>query len=159
MCYTNLKEELLRSVTFLSVGDNRDQNVSDYSVRFRPGTKAYRRSPIFFALGQGLTRTVDLHSSSGQECIYACAAVTCHLHFCQNDRGLLRVTAVTWPGWYGHRIRVSWEKKFTHAEENSPRRFCRGSNSRPFRSRVRRSTNRAIPTPKTRQTTLSKGLL
>ena len=27
--------------------------------------------------------------------MYACLAVTCHLHFWQNDRGLLRATAVT----------------------------------------------------------------
>ena len=51
----------------------------------------------------------ELHSLL-QWCINACLAATCHLHFCQNDRGLLRVTAVTWPGWYGHQIRVSWKK-------------------------------------------------
>ena len=28
--------------------------------------------------------------------VYACLAVTCHLHFWQNDRGLLRATAVLW---------------------------------------------------------------
>ena len=27
-----------------------------------------------------------------------CLAVTCHLHFWQNDRGLLRAAAVTLPG-------------------------------------------------------------
>ena len=27
--------------------------------------------------------------------MYACLDVTCHLHFWQNDRGLLRATAVT----------------------------------------------------------------
>ena len=49
--------------------------------------------------------------------VYACLAVTCHLHFWQNDRGLLRVTAVT-RGWNGYRIRVSteswpWRRKFS----------------------------------------------
>ena len=34
--------------------------------------------------------------------MYACLAVTCHLHFWQNDRGLLRATAVT-RGWNGYR--------------------------------------------------------
>ena len=34
--------------------------------------------------------------------VYACLAVTCHLHFWQNDRGLLRATAVT-RGWNGYR--------------------------------------------------------
>ena len=30
--------------------------------------------------------------------VYACLAVTCHLHFWQNDRDLLRATVVT-RGW------------------------------------------------------------
>ena len=34
--------------------------------------------------------------------VYACLAVTCHLRFWQNDRGLLRATAVT-RGWNGYR--------------------------------------------------------
>ena len=34
--------------------------------------------------------------------VYACLAVTCHLHFWQNDRDLLRATAVT-QGWNGYR--------------------------------------------------------
>ena len=34
--------------------------------------------------------------------VYACLAVTCHLHFWQNDRDLLRATAVT-RGWNGYR--------------------------------------------------------
>ena len=34
--------------------------------------------------------------------MYACLAVTCHLHFGQNDRDLLRATAVT-RGWNGYR--------------------------------------------------------
>ena len=36
--------------------------------------------------------------------VYACLAVTCHLHFWQNDRALLRVTVVT-RGWNS----VAWE--------------------------------------------------
>ena len=35
--------------------------------------------------------------------VYVCVGVTCHLHFWQNDWGLLRSTAVTW-GWNGHRV-------------------------------------------------------
>ena len=38
--------------------------------------------------------------------VYVCLGVTSHLHFWQNDRGLLHATAVT-RGWNGHRIRVS----------------------------------------------------
>ena len=34
--------------------------------------------------------------------VYACLAVTCHLRFWQNDRGLLRAAAVT-RGWNGYR--------------------------------------------------------
>ena len=34
--------------------------------------------------------------------VYACLSVTCHLHFWQNDRDLLRATAVT-RGWNGYR--------------------------------------------------------
>ena len=34
--------------------------------------------------------------------VYACLAVTCHLHFWQNDRDLLRATVVT-RGWNGYR--------------------------------------------------------
>ena len=37
---------------------------------------------------------------------YACFVVTCHLHFWQNDWGLLCATAVT-QGWNGYSIRVS----------------------------------------------------
>ena len=39
----------------------------------------------------------------GQGC--KCLGVTCHLHFWQNDQGLLHAAAVTW-GWNGHWIRV-----------------------------------------------------
>ena len=33
--------------------------------------------------------------------VHTCLAVTCHLHFWQNDRDLLRATVVTW-GWNGY---------------------------------------------------------
>ena len=61
--------------------------------------------------------------------MYACLGVNCHLHFWQNDRSLLRATAVT-RGWNGHLIRVStqswlWRRK-------SSRQSSRDSNSQPF---------------------------
>ena len=60
--------------------------------------------------------------------VYACLAVTYHLHFWQNDRDLLRATAVT-RGWNGYRNMStesrSWRRKFS-------RRSCRDSNPRPF---------------------------
>ena len=54
-----------------------------------------------------------------------CLAVTCHLHFWQNDRDLLRATAVT-RGGTDTEIRVS--------TESSPwrRKFCQDSNPGPF---------------------------
>ena len=44
--------------------------------------------------------TVSLHSKPHR--VYVCLAVTCHLHFWQNDRDLLRAIAVT-QGWNGYR--------------------------------------------------------
>ena len=55
--------------------------------------------------------------------VYACLAVTCHLHFWQNDRDFLRATAVT-GGWNGYQNK-SQHRKFSH-------RSCRDSNVRPF---------------------------
>ena len=71
--------------------------------------------------------------------VYACLGVTCHLHFWQNDRALLRATAVT-RGWNGHRIRVStqsrlWRRKFS-------RRSCRDSNSQLFDHESGAQTNK-----------------
>ena len=40
---------------------------------------------------------------------HACLAVTCHLHFWQNDRDLLRATAVT-RGWNGYRNKSQHRK-------------------------------------------------
>ena len=48
--------------------------------------------------------------------IYACLTVTCHLHFWQNDRGLLRATAVT-RGWNGYRNK-SQHRKLTLEKKN-----------------------------------------
>ena len=61
--------------------------------------------------------------------VHACLAVTCHLHFWRNDRGLLRATAVT-RGWNGYRNmsqhrKLPWRRKFS-------RRSCRDLNPRPF---------------------------
>ena len=59
-----------------------------------------------------------------------CFGVTCHLHFWQNDRGLLRATAVK-RGWNGHRIRVSTQSRLW-IKRKFFRRSCRVSNSQPF---------------------------
>ena len=50
--------------------------------------------------------------------MYACLAVTCHLHFWQNDRDFLRATVVT-RGWNGYR-KKSQPQKVDPGEENSP---------------------------------------
>ena len=41
--------------------------------------------------------------------VYACLAVTCHLHFWQNNRDLLRATVVT-RGWNGYRNKSQHRK-------------------------------------------------
>ena len=60
--------------------------------------------------------------------VFACLAVTCHLHFGQNDQDLLCATAVTL-GWNGYRNKSTkskpWRRQFSH-------RSCRNSNPRPF---------------------------
>ena len=61
--------------------------------------------------------------------VYACLAVTCHQHFWQDDRDLLRATAVT-RGWNGYWNR-SQHRKLT-LEKNFFCRSRRDSNPRPF---------------------------
>ena len=74
--------------------------------------------------------------------VYACLAVTCHLHFWKNDRGLLRATAVT-RGWNGYRNK-SQHRKLTLEKKILPP-LQQGFEPATFRSRVRRSNHWAIP--------------
>ncbi len=76
--------------------------------------------------------------------VYACLAVTCHLHFWRNDRGLLRATEVT-RGWNGHRNK-SQHRKLTLEKKILPPLLQRFEPA-TFRSRVRRSNHWAIPAP------------
>ena len=76
--------------------------------------------------------------------VHAYVAVTCHLHFWQNVRDLLRATAVT-RGWNGYRNK-SHHRKLTREEKNRPP-LLRGFEPATFRSRVRRSKHSAIPAP------------
>ena len=48
-----------------------------------------------------------------------CMPVTCHMLFWQNDRDLLRVTAVT-RGWNGYRNTEESAQKVDSGEENPP---------------------------------------
>ena len=76
--------------------------------------------------------------------VYACLGVTCHLHFWQNDRDLLRATAVAW-GWNGYRNKSQHRKSILEKKILPP--FLRGFEPETFQLRVRRSNHWAIPAP------------
>ena len=92
--------------------------------------------------------------------VHGCLAVTCHLHFRQNDRDLLRATAITW-GWNGNRNKSQNRKLSLGEKEKEITKWsCRDSNPWPFfRSRVRRSNHWTIPAPqRERQRTAAQWL-
>ena len=76
--------------------------------------------------------------------VYACLAVTCHLRFWQNDRGLLRATAVT-RGWNGYQNK-SQHRRLTLEKKILPP-LQQGFEPMTFRTRVRCSNHWAIPAP------------
>ena len=76
--------------------------------------------------------------------VYACLAVTCHLHFWQNDRDLLRATAVT-RGWNGYRNKSQHRKSTPENTILLP--LQQGFEPATFQSRVRRSNHWAVPAP------------
>ena len=76
--------------------------------------------------------------------VYACLAVTCHLHFWQNDWGLLRATAVT-RGWNEYRNKFSTESR--PGRRKFFRRSCRVSNPRPFDHESGALTTELSPSP------------
>ena len=76
--------------------------------------------------------------------VYACLAVTCHLHFWRNDRDLLRATAVT-RGWNGYRNKSQHRKSTLEKKILPP--LQQGFKPATFQSRVRRSNHWAIPAP------------
>ena len=76
--------------------------------------------------------------------VYACLAVTCHLCFWQNDRGLLRATVVT-RGWNGYRNK-SQHRKLTLQKKILPP-LQQGFEPATFWSQVRHSNHWAIPAP------------
>ena len=73
--------------------------------------------------------------------VYACLAVTRHLHFWQNDQDLLRATAVT-RGWNGYRNKR--HRKSTPEKKILPP-LQQGFEPATFQSRVRRSNHWVIP--------------
>ena len=74
--------------------------------------------------------------------VYACLAVTCHLHFWQNDRDFLRATVVT-RGWNGYRNKSHHRKSTLEMKILPP--FQQGFEPATFQSRVRCSNHWAIP--------------
>ena len=71
-------------------------------------------------------------------------AVTCHLHFWQNDRDFLRATVVT-RGWNGYRNKSQHRKSTLEKKILPP--FQQGFEPATFQSRVWRSNHWAIPAP------------
>ena len=59
---------------------------------------------------------MSLHAKPHSK-VYACLAVTCHLHFWQHDQDLLCATVVT-QGWNGYGNGLA--QKVDPREENSP---------------------------------------
>ena len=76
--------------------------------------------------------------------VYVCLAVTCHLHFWQNDWDFLRATVVT-RGWNGYRNKSQHRKSTLEKKILLP--FQQGFEPATFQSRVRCSNHWAIPAP------------
>ena len=74
--------------------------------------------------------------------VYACLAVTCHMHFWQNDRDLLRATALT-RGW--NRYQNKSQQRQSTLEKKILPLLQQGFEPAIFQSRVRRSNHWAIP--------------
>ena len=77
--------------------------------------------------------------------VYPCLAVTCHLHFWQNDRGLLCATVVT-RGWNGYRNKSQHRKLIPKKKILPP--LQQGFEPMTFRSWVWHSNHWAIFAPR-----------
>ena len=83
----------------------------------------------------------DILGTSCDQCqstVYACLAVTCHLHFWQNDQDFLRATVVT-RGWNGYRNKSQHRKSTLEKKILPP--FQQGFEPATFQSRVWRSNH------------------
>ena len=76
--------------------------------------------------------------------VYACLAVTCHLHFWQNDRDFLRATVVTW-GWNGYRNKSQHRKSTLEKKILPP--FQQGFEPATFQSQSGALTTELSPPP------------
>ena len=74
--------------------------------------------------------------------VYVCLAVTCHLHFWQNDRDLLRATALTC-GW--NRYWNKSQQRQSTLDKKILLLLQQGFEPAIFQSRVQRSNHWAIP--------------
>ena len=88
--------------------------------------------------GQVVTNAEARFNKSHIRKVYACLAVTCHLHFWQNDRDFLRATVVT-RGWNGYRNKSQHRKSTLEKKILPP--FQQGFEPATFQSRVRRSNH------------------
>ena len=79
--------------------------------------------------------------------VYACLAVTCHLHFWQNDRDLLRATAVT-RRWNGYRNKSQHRKSTLEKKILAP--LQQNSNPQPFNHESGALTTELSPPPEDR---------
>ena len=82
-----------------------------------------------------------------QKCIHkvhTCLAVTCHLHFWQNDQDFLCATAVTW-GWKGYQSK-SQHRKLTPEKKILPP-LLQGFKPTTFQLQVWHSNHWVIPAP------------
>ena len=98
----------------------------------------YNHTPVYSV-------TIRSHFSR----VYVCLAVTCHLHFWQNDRDLLRATTVT-RGWNGCRNKSQYRKlprRKTNKQTTNKKTLLR-LEPETFRLRVRRSNHWAIRAPR-----------
>ena len=89
-------------------------------------------------LGQVVTNAEARFNKIHIRKVYACLAVTCHLHFWQNDLGLLRATAVT-RGWNGYRNKSQHRKSTLEKKILPP--FQQGFEPATFQSRIRCSNH------------------
>ena len=99
--------------------------------------------------GQVVTNAEARFNKSHIRKVYACLAVTCHLHFWQNDWDFLRATVVT-QGWNGYRNKSQHRKSTLEKKILLP--FQQGFEPATFQSRVRRSNHWAIPAPRKAET-------
>ena len=95
--------------------------------------------------GQVVTNSEARFNKSHMRKVYACFAVTCHLHFWQNDRDFLCATVVT-RVWNGYQNKSQHRKSTLEKKILPP--FQQGFEPATFQSRVRRSNHWAIPAPK-----------